>query len=65
MTPDAELTEVDTLDSSQLFYHHNGQNFSFPASHSAVSAMDTSMFLAGQGVISDQGKLLEPFSFLY
>lgn len=59
MTPDVEPMEVDMVDSSQIFYDHNGPAMSVPASHSAVSAMDTSMFLAGQGVISDQGMWLQ------
>ncbi|KAF2854828.1 hypothetical protein T440DRAFT_387250 [Plenodomus tracheiphilus IPT5] len=54
MTPDPESMEVEMLDGPQMFYQHNDQIMSTQAAHSAVPAMDTSMFISGQGVISDQ-----------
>lgn len=41
-------------DNSQMFYSHHSQNMASQATHSAMPAMDTSMFISGQGVISDQ-----------
>ncbi|CBX97109.1 hypothetical protein LEMA_P102400.1 [Plenodomus lingam JN3] len=54
MTPDPESMEVEMIDSSQFFYPHHAQNMSTQATHGAVSAMDTNMFISGQDVISDQ-----------
>ncbi|KAI8935748.1 hypothetical protein NX059_007268 [Plenodomus lindquistii] len=53
-TPDPDSMEVEILNDSQMFYTHNSQNMSTQANHGALAALDTSMFISNQGVISDQ-----------
>lgn len=59
-TPDGESFEVEMLDTDMhTFYHQNAAGMTTQASHSAIPAVDPSMFFAPNGTISNHGMFLQ------
>ncbi len=56
-TPDCDSFEIDMLDSESMrnFYHQTENTMSTQSPHSAIPALDSSMFFSTHGTISDQG----------